>query len=852
MKKALPCCVLFASVISSFAQSGTNLTITTQPQSQTVPAGGTATFSVGVSGTGPFGYQWQFDGTNLSNPGIITTVAGGGSGGLGDGGPATNGNLNVPSDVAVDNSGNLYIADYYHSLIRKVDTNGIITTVAGGGSGGLGDGGPATNATLSTAYAVTVDAVGSLLIADSGNHRIRKVDTNGIISTIAGNGANGYSGDGGQATNASLSYPDGVIVDGFGNMFIGDSSNNRIREVNSNGIITTFAGNGTAAFSGDGGPATNASLNSPTFMALDSSGHLFFADYYNSRIRVVNSNGIVTTVAGGGGGGLGDGGAATNASLNAPDGLAVDGFGNLVIGDTLHNRVREVNSNGTITTAVGGGAGGGPDGLGDGGAATSATLSNPIGVALDASGNLFVADQYNGRIRKVTFSSGPTLTINNVTTNNAGNYQVIVSNASQSVTSSVAVLQVNSLIIVNGRLASGTVFSANSAQVSFINLFSGGFLFYTLDGSTPTTSSSIYFGPFTLTNSAAVRVLNVNSNDSQSVLSPQVNVRIGTQPTITMSPSNTVLAAGTALNLTVSASGSAPFAYQWWDGSGAITGATNANYYVLSVGLSDSGNYFAVVSNPYGSATSAVATVTVYGPVTITQQPTNQVVPFKGTASFTVAATGYPAPTYQWSFGTNSLPGATSNVLTISNVQLTNLGSYSVLVSNADSSQLSVPATLSMSPSIVAPFTGAAVIWGRSVTLSVGAIGSPPLSYQWFQNGSAILGATNSAYSLSSVQFTNGGLYSVVVSSPFGSVTNTPALLVVNPAGTSIGLYAGITLTGSAGYTYTIQYTTDLTATNAWITLTNLTLNQPIELWVDTSTNALATPRRYYQVLPGQ
>jgi hypothetical protein len=448
-------------------------------------------------------------------------------------------------------------------------------------------------------------------------------------------------------------------------------------------------------------------------------------------------------------------------------------------------------------------------------------------------------------------STGPALTLANVTTNNAGNYTVIVSNLSQSVTSSVAVLQVNSIILVNGKLAGGTVPSINSAQVSFNDLFSGGFLFYTLDGNTPTTSSQLYFGPFTLTNSATVQVLNVNSNDTQSVLSPPVLVEIGAPPTITMSPSNEVVATGTALNLTLSATGSPPLSYQWWNSSGAIAGATNADYYVASAETNDADSYYATVFNPYAAATSAVAIVTVYGPVTIITPPTDQVARAGGTASFSVSASAYPAPTYQWIFDSTNLPGATSDILTIGNVQWTNLGSYAVLVSNAYSSQLSAPATLSMSPTIIAPYAGATAIWGQSAMLSVGAIGTAPLSYQWFQNGAAVLGATNSTFDLSSVQFTNGGLYTVVVSSPLGSVTNTPALLIVNPAGTSLGMYAGLTLTGTVGYSYIIQYVTDLRSTS-WITSTNLTLEQPVELWVDTSTNALTTPHRYYQVLPGQ
>jgi sugar lactone lactonase YvrE len=412
--------------------------ITSQPADVLAGAGGAATLSVGVSGTGPFSYQWYFNGAPASINGTITTVAGGGAG---DGDAATKAPLNGPYGLAVDGAGNFFIVESGDSRIRKVGTNGIITTVAGKGAAGYsGDGAAATNATLNNPAGAAVDGAGNLFIADTRNNRIRRVDTNGIITTVAGEGAAGYSGDGGAATSASLkapndvtadaagnlfiadtgnnrirkvgtngiittvaspvslSFPAGLTVDGAGNLFIADNGNNRIRRVDTNGIITTVAGNGTQGYSGDGRTATNASLDSPSRLAMDGAGNLFIADNGNNRIRRVDTNGIITTVAGKGAAGYsGDGAAATNATLYYPYGVAVDAAGNLLIADTSNSRIRKVDINGIITTVAGNGTSGY---WGDGGPATSASL-NAIGIAVDAAANLFISDALGDRIRKV-------------------------------------------------------------------------------------------------------------------------------------------------------------------------------------------------------------------------------------------------------------------------------------------------------------------------------------------------------------------------------------------------------------------------------------------------------------------
>jgi sugar lactone lactonase YvrE len=249
--------------------------------------------------------------------------------------------------VAVDAAGNLYIADNGNSRVRRVSVSGVITTVAGTGMYGFsGDGGPATNAQLKSPFGVAVDSVGNLYIADPYNHRVRKVSVSGVITTVAGTGPSGFWGDGEAATDAQLSFPSGVAVDGAGNLYIADTGNSRVRVV-SLGTISTKAGTGVEGFSGDGGPAVDAQLFQPLGVAVDAAGNLYVVDLLANRVRKVSVSGVITTVAGSGstgivGGFSGDGGPADNARLGNPGGLAVDTAGNLYIADSANHRVRKV------------------------------------------------------------------------------------------------------------------------------------------------------------------------------------------------------------------------------------------------------------------------------------------------------------------------------------------------------------------------------------------------------------------------------------------------------------------------------------------------------------------------------
>jgi hypothetical protein len=307
--------------------------------------------------------------------------------------------LTRPQGVAADASYDVFVADTGNNRIRMMNPKGYMSTVAGSGMVGYtGDGGPATAAGLDNPYGVAVDGAGDLFIADTGDHRVREVTPDGIIHTVAGNGIAGTTGDGGQATQAELNAPVDLALDGHGDLFISDGTANVIREVTTDGLIHTFAGTGVAGFNGDCIPASQALVNDPTGLAIDAAGDVFFTDTANHRVREVTTDGTIHTIAGTGiWGYAGDHGAATYAELESPTGLTIDSQGDLYVSDVSSATVRAIVNN-VIFTVAGTGT---PGYNGDGFPAATMQLDDPVSVAIDSYGAIQIADSYINRIRRV-------------------------------------------------------------------------------------------------------------------------------------------------------------------------------------------------------------------------------------------------------------------------------------------------------------------------------------------------------------------------------------------------------------------------------------------------------------------
>lgn len=663
--------------------------------------------------------------------GAISTIAGNGSRGFsGDRGPATAASLNRPGGVAVDLAGNVFIADSFNDRVRRVDAvTGIITTIAGNGRFGFsGDGGPATSAALRTPFEVIFDKNQNLLIADVDNARVRSVDaTTGTITTIAGNGNFRFSGDGGVATSAGV-VPYRLALDHLGNLLIADIDNARIRRVDTRTrIISTVAGNGNFGFNGDGGPATSARISSPHAVTADGGGNIYFADTDNNRIRMVDSSGIITTVVGTTISN-GDNGPAINADLAGPFGLTVDRNNNLLIAGAFDHRIRRVDAlTGLISTVAGNGVSGFG---GDGGMATSARLNFPRHIAFDSTGNLYIADQFNFRVRRVD-TNGRIATVAGTGNFGFNDDDIPATSAELTDISAVALDAAGNLLIVD--TSSNLLRRVDAATGRISTLAGDGSASFSGDGgpSQNATLDFFLFGGVAVDSTGNIFIADSGNNrirriDGQTGIittvagnglekfggdgGPAINASLGSPRGVFVDGNNNLLIVDTFNNrirrldtqtgIITTVAGNGGVGYDGDGGSAISASLAKPNGVVID----KSGNL--LIGDTFNNCVRAVKGFTRLGTVVdfgVTASPSSQTVASGESTSFTVMAPGIngfsqpvglsaainpPNPNVSVSFSTGTVaPGGTAT-LTVSTTSLTPTGTYAVKVTGTASSQI--------------------------------------------------------------------------------------------------------------------------------------------------------------------
>jgi hypothetical protein len=689
----------------------------------------------------------------------ISTVAGSGTSGYNNAsGPATATKLDNPADVIFDASGNLYIADQLNGVVRKVDASGNMTIVAGSHSQNFiynGDGGQATAAGVSPA-GIALDPSGNLYIVDQSSNVVRKVTAaTGVISTVAGNvnngGASGYGGDGGSATSASVLFtgPVAVACDASGNLYIADQANSVIRKVDAaTGNISTVAGQYTSAYSGgytgNGGPATAAKLYSPASIAFDASNNMYIADQANNVIRKVDAiTGNISTVAGtyagayiGSYGGDGFPATATTAALNAPSGITFDASGNMFISDQSNNVIRKVSASGILSTVAGNTNYGF---AGDNGPATAAEFASPAGIACDASGNVYIADEFNNRVREVTAPCS-SVTAGSITSSGAVSF----------CTSGAETLK---LI--------GATTNANAGSITYQWQSSANGSIWANVGADTTvyatgtlTATTYYRNVVTCTTSGTQAITVIDTITVNTPATPVASISSGSGSTICAGANVTFMATAT--------SGGAAPTYQWTKNNIVIGGATGATY-------SDNGlvNNDAIACTLTSNATCLAATTVTSNTITMTVTgavtPTVNITSGSGNAICSGASVIFTAipdgggsnPTYQWENNSLAITGATANTYTdnsvasndvITCVLTSNATCAAILTANSNPITMAVTTnvtpTVGISASVASPICAGTAVAFTAIPTNEGA--NP--SYQWTKNNGTITGATTATY----------------------------------------------------------------------------------------------------------
>ena len=607
------------------------------------------------------------------------------------------------------------------------------------------------------------------------------------FTTLAGQNSNDYKD--GTGTQALFNQPTGIAVDSSGNVYVADSYNYVIRKITPSGVSTTIAGKPGVTGNTDG-VGNAASFGQVQGLAIDSAGILYVTDItYNTIRKLTNNSGTwtVSTFV------------SSTGGLSNPYGIAIDPSGNIYVADTGNLVIRKISSTGAVSTIAGyQGRLGGTDGTG-----TAATFSGPLGIATDTSGTIYVADSGGDTIRKVT-PTGTVTTLGGFVGAPGFLDGPLNLNASQFSHPYAIVVDANKNIYISDGNNNSYIRQISAAGI--VSTIGGSGFSGTSDG---TGSQASFLQVFGLALDSAGKLYVANSGIG--------TIRIGTlatsnsTPVITTNPANQNATAGFGVTLQVQATGSGPLSYQWYFNSTALTnsstvsGATGTTLVISNFTSTSAGQYYVIISNAYGSVKSSVANVAI--PITITTQPISQNALIGGSVTLTAVATG-SSPTYQWNFNGTPIIGATSASYTASNIQSSAAGSYTLTVTNAVSTATSQSAILTLlNPLISTQPQSQSAPLGGSTTLSVTATGAG-LTYQWNFNGKAIVGASTSSYTITNLQSSNTGSYTVTISNSFGSVTSSPAVISLgNNPGRLINLSV-LTLDGPGSQLLTVGFVT--------------------------------------------
>jgi len=792
----------------------------------------------------------------VSMSAIFTTLAGKAGDAAWLDGSGALARFNAPTGIAVDANGFLYVADSSNHVVRKVGSGGGVVTLAGLAGTPGGTDGVAAAARFSGPSGVAVSAAGVVYVADTYNHVVRLISTDGTVSTLAGQAGASGSADG-TGSAARFFSPSSVAIAPDGSLYVADTFSHTIRRIQIGGVVTTFAGSpGASGFANGVGAAARFAY--PYGLTVDGAGNVYVADSVNNAIRRVDAGGNVTTLAGSSTAGSADG-TGVAASFRQPSGITLETGGNLLVADTGNGTIRRVTMAGVVTTVAGtAGQAGTADGV-----AAAARFREPFGIASDVAGNIYVADTRNHTLRRTGYSAAPvistqparavaspgasvsftveasgaptpslftwfrqpagatgfsalaadstysgvgssTLTVSSVTTAMSGDeFRVVVSNLVGSpVTSASAILTVGTAPVFSSAASAsfratiaGTFSVAATASPAATFSATGLPSWASLDavsgvlsGTAPDTTGS----PFTITLTASNGIA-TNQTFTLTVL-PAV-----LPPTIATAPAAITVNQGQNATLSVTATGTEPFTYQWRRNGVAIEGATAASLTLSAVQSAAAGSYTVTITNSAGSVTSTAAALSVNTAPVIVQQPRSVAVLAGSTATLSVSATGSSSFSYQWRKYGVAVAGATNASLALAG-SAADAGNYDVQVSNSLGTTTSAVAQVSVAAAASAPVitlqpAARSVIAGGAVSMEASAVGVPAPSYQWRKNGAPLSGATNAVLSLSAAQVADAGAYDVVISNSAGSVTSSTAALRV-AARSYAGVYFGTFASG--------------------------------------------------------